>query len=104
MGPRLSDQRHTQYIADAISRLGYDPCVNQTAESYFTTKVNQNSKAVRDKTGRQSQIQWCKLKVVTSKHGDFNLVITNHRKEDGIYPLRTKIPSKEIAKAQNKDQ
>jgi hypothetical protein len=28
--------------------------------------------------------------VDTSKHEDFNLVFTNHRKEDGIYPLRTK--------------
>ncbi len=31
-------------------------------------------------------------KVVTSKHEDFNLMFTNHGKEDGIYPL------KEIAK------
>jgi hypothetical protein len=77
-------------IADAISRLGYDPSVNQTAERYFTTKVNKNSKAVRDKTGQQSQIQWCKLKVDTNKHEDFNLVFTNHGKEDEIYPLRTK--------------
>ncbi len=54
-------QRHTQYHCQSISRLGYDPSVDQTAESYFTTKVNKNSKAVRDKTRRQSQIQWCKL-------------------------------------------
>jgi hypothetical protein len=40
-------------IADAISRLEYDPSVNQTTESYFMTKVAQN--AVRDKTGWQSQ-------------------------------------------------
>ncbi len=61
-------------------------------------KVNKKSKAVRDKTGGQSQIQWCKLKVVTSKHEDFNLMLTNHRnrKEDGIYPL------KRDSKAQNK--
>jgi hypothetical protein len=76
----------------------YDPSVNQTAESYFTTKVNKKSKAVRDKNGQQSQIQWCKLKVVTSKHEDFNLMFTNHGKEDGIYPL------KRDSKAQNKDQ
>jgi hypothetical protein len=31
-------------IADAISWLEYDPSVNQTAESYFMTKVNKNSK------------------------------------------------------------
>jgi hypothetical protein len=36
-------------IADAISRLGYGPCVNQTAESYFTTKVNKNSKKQSEK-------------------------------------------------------
>ena len=60
-------------------------------------KVNKISKAGRDKTGWQSQIQWCKLKVVTSKHEDFNLVFTNHGKEDGIYHL------KRDSKAQNKD-
>ncbi len=65
-----------------ISWLEYDPSVNQTAESYFRTKVNKKSKAVRDKTGWQSQIQWCKLKVVTSKHEDLNLMFTNHGKED----------------------
>ncbi len=31
-------------IADAILQLEYDPNVNQTAESYFMTKVNKNSK------------------------------------------------------------
>jgi hypothetical protein len=61
------------------------------------TKFNKNSKAVRDKTGWQSQIQRCTLKVVTSKHEDFNLMFTNHGKEDGIYPL------KRDSKAQNKD-
>ncbi len=76
----------------------YDPSVNRTANSYFTTKVNKKSKEVRDKTGRQSQILRCKLKVFTSKCEDFNLVFTNHGKEDGIYPL------KKDSKAQNKDQ
>jgi hypothetical protein len=41
MGPRLSLSKGIHItIADAISWLGYDPSVNQTAESYFTTKVN----------------------------------------------------------------
>ncbi len=62
------------------------------------TKVNKKSKAVRDKTGRQSQIQQCKLKVVTSKHEDFDLMFTNHGKEDGIYPVKRE------SKAQDKDQ
>jgi hypothetical protein len=29
--------------ADAISRLEYDPSVDQTAESYFMTQLNKNS-------------------------------------------------------------
>ncbi len=45
IGPRLSDQWHTHTVTDVISRLGYDPSVNQTAESYFTTEVNKNSKS-----------------------------------------------------------
>ncbi len=61
-------------------------------------KSTRTQKAVRDKTGWQSQIQWCKLKVVTSKHEDFNLLFTNHGKEDGIDPL------KRDSKAQNKGQ
>ncbi len=76
----------------------YDPSVNQTAESYFTTKINKKSKAVRDKTGQQSQIQWCILKVVISKREDFDLMFTNHGKEDEIYPLERD------SKAQYKDQ
>jgi hypothetical protein len=68
------------------------------------TKVNKQSKAVRDKTGWQSQIQWCKLKVVTSKHEDFNLVFkTTERRMEYILQGR-KISSKEIATAHNKDQ
>ncbi len=53
-------------------------------------KSTRTQKAAKDKTGRQSQILWCKLIVVTSKHEDCNLVFTNHGEEDGIYPLRTK--------------
>jgi hypothetical protein len=69
-------------VADAISQHGYYPSANQTAECYCTTKVIKNSKAVRDKTGKQ--------KVDTNKHEDFNLMFSNHGKEDEIYPLRTK--------------
>jgi hypothetical protein len=99
IGPRLSlSKAHTIPLQINLMARVYDPSVNQPAESYFTTKVNKKSKAVRDKTGCQSQIQWCKLKVVTSKYEDFNLMLTNHGKEDGIYPL------KRVSKAQNKNQ
>jgi hypothetical protein len=30
-------------IADTISRLGYDPSINQTAENYHLTKVKKRS-------------------------------------------------------------
>ena len=68
------------------------------------TKVNKNSKCSQRQNWMAVSKHWCKLKVFTNKHEDFSLVFTNHRKEDGIYPPRTKIPSKEIAKAQNKNQ
>jgi hypothetical protein len=42
---------------------------------------------------------WCKLKVDTNKHEDLNLVFPNHGKEEKIYPLRTKIPSKRDSKS-----
>jgi hypothetical protein len=41
--------------ADAISRLEYDPSVNQTAESYYMMKVKNSKRSQRDKTGWQSQ-------------------------------------------------
>ncbi len=42
--------------------------------------------------------------VDTSKHEDCNLVFTNHGKEGGIQPPRTKNTLyKEIEKAQNKE-
>ncbi len=44
MGPRLSLSRHTQDRCRAISWLKYDPSVNQTAKSYFTTIVNKKQK------------------------------------------------------------
>ncbi len=71
MGLRLSlSKAYTIPLQINLVAWVYDPSVNQTAESYFTTKVNKKSKAVRDKTGWQSQIQWCELRVVSSKHED----------------------------------
>ncbi len=85
-------------VADQSHGLSVWPQCQLIAKSYFTMKVNKKSKAVRDKTGRQSQILWCKPKVFTSKCEDFNLMFTNHGKIDGIYPL------KRDSKTQNKDQ
>jgi hypothetical protein len=37
-------QKHTQDRCRSIAWLKYDPSVNQTAESYLTTKVNKKQK------------------------------------------------------------
>ncbi len=63
-------------MADAVSWLEYNPSVNQTAESFHTTKV-------RNKQSRQGQNwmtglkKWCKLDIdsnnldsYTDKHDD----------------------------------
>jgi hypothetical protein len=67
-------------------------------------KINRNSKAVRDKTGWQSQNTMVQTNVDTNKHEGFNLMFTNHGKENGRYPPRTKNTLwKEIATSTNKD-
>ncbi len=92
-------------VADAVSWLEYDLSVNQTAESFHTTKVRNDS--------RQRQCwmtvskKWCKLDSdsdnldsYTNKHNDWNIVFAHHEEEDEIYPLTLT----EIADAQRKDQ
>jgi hypothetical protein len=86
-------------IADAISRLEYDPNVNQTAESYSMTKVK-SSKCCQRQNWMAVSKHWCQLELDTNKHDDLNLVFENHRDEDEIYPLTTI----EIAEAQQNDQ
>jgi hypothetical protein len=70
-------------VADAVSRLEYDPSVNQTAESFHTTKFRNNS------SQRQCWMtvskKWCKLDIdsdnlvsYTDKHDDWSLVFAHH--------------------------
>jgi hypothetical protein len=92
-------------VADAVSRLEYDPSVNKTAESVHTTKV-------RNRSGqRQCWVtvskNWCKLDIdsdnldsYTNKHDNWNLVIAHHKEEEEVYPLTLR----KIANAQRKDQ
>jgi hypothetical protein len=87
-------------VADAISQLEYDPSVNQTAESYFMTKVNKSSKCNLSQNWIAVSKHWCKLELDTNKHEDLNLVFANHGEEDKIYPL-TLI---EMTNTQKKDQ
>jgi hypothetical protein len=87
-------------VADAISRLEYDPGVNQTAESYLMTKVKGNSRSIQRQNWLAVSKHWCKLETDDStKHEDWNLVFANHGEEDTIYPV-TII---ELSKAQKKD-
>jgi hypothetical protein len=54
-------------IADAISRLEYDPSVNGTAKNYHMTKV-----------GWMTVKRWCNLEIDTNKPKDLNFVFANH--------------------------
>jgi hypothetical protein len=72
-------------VADAISWLEYDPSINQTAVS----------NGVHKQKGMTCNLE----KNDTTEHEDhMNLVFTNHKEEEEIYPLTTI----EIAQAQKK--
>jgi hypothetical protein len=79
-------------VADAISRLEYDPSINRTASSDIVQKQNWMTVSKH----------WCNLeKDDTTEHEDqMNLVFANHGKEEEIYPLTTI----EIAESQKKDR
>ncbi len=92
-------------VADAVSRLEYDPIINQTAESFHTTKVRNNS-SQRQCWMRVSK-KWCErdidsdnLDSYTDKHDDWNLVFAHHIEEEDVYSLTLT----EMADAQRKDQ
>jgi hypothetical protein len=88
-------------IADAISRLEYDPSVNQTAENYHLMKVKRRSfKSSQRQSWMTISKHWCNLGIDTTKLKDLSFAFANHREEDDIYPLTTI----EIAEAQRKDQ
>ncbi len=88
-------------VADAISRLEYDPSVNKTAENYSMTKVKGNSRSVQRQNWLTLSKHRCKVETDnTTKHEDLNLVFATHGEEDEIYPLVII----EIAEAQKKDR
>ncbi len=93
-------------MTDAVLWLEYDPSVNQTAESFHTTKV-WNKKSHQRQCWMTVSKHWCELVIdsdnlvsYTDKHDDWNLVTAHHEEEDKIYPLTLT----EIADAQRKDQ
>jgi hypothetical protein len=89
-------QKHTQYpLQINLTAWVYDPSVNRTAE-----RATLRQKSIKVKSSQRQN--WTAVSnimvqtVVTSKHEYWDLVFTNHGKEDGIYPL------KEIAKHKTK--
>ncbi len=92
-------------VADAVSRLEYDPSVNQTAESFHTTIVRNNS--IQRQCWMTVSKQWCALDIdsvnldsYTNKHDDWNRMFAHHEEEEEVYPLTLT----DIADAQRKDQ
>jgi hypothetical protein len=49
-------------VVDAVSRLEYDPSVNRTAESFYTTKVR-NSKSRQRQNWMTVSKNWCELDI-----------------------------------------
>ncbi len=86
-------------VADAISRLEYDPSVNRTAENYHLTKVRSFKSHQRQNWMTVSN-HWYNLEIDTHKPENLNFVFANHGEGEEIYPLTTI----EIAEAQRKDQ
>ncbi len=66
-------------VADAISRLVYDPSFNQTAENYHLAKVKKRSSK---RSQRQSWMtvskHWCNLEIDTNKPEDLNFAFAYH--------------------------
>ncbi len=63
-------------VADSVLRLEYDFSVNQTAESFYTTKVK-NTKSRQRQNWMTISKNWCKLDIdmenldlYTDKHDD----------------------------------
>ncbi len=91
-------------MTDAVLWLEYDPNVNQTAESFHTTKVRDNSS--QRQCWMMVSKKWCKLDIDsdsldshTNKHDDWNLVFAHHKEEEEVFTLTLT----EIADAQHKD-
>jgi hypothetical protein len=96
MGPRLSISKAYTIVLDMQS---HGLSMNPVSIEQLRATLRQKSKCSQRQNWRAVSKQWCKLKVDTNKlYKDLNLVFANHGKEDKIYPLRTKIPSKRDSK------
>ncbi len=92
-------------VAGAVSWLEYEPSINQTAESFHTTKVRNNSSQrqcwmMASKKGCELDIDLDNLDSYTNKHDNWNLMFAHHEDEEEVYPLTLT----KIADAQHKDR
>jgi hypothetical protein len=78
-------------ITNAISRLEYDPSVNQTAESYFMTKVNKSSKDSQRQNWMAVSKHLCELELDTNKCEELNLVFANHGEDNEMLLMRKRL-------------
>ncbi len=94
MGPRLSLSRHTQTVADQSHSLSITPVSIEQLRATLRQESIRSKRQSMTKLDGSPKYNGANYRtiVVASKHEDCNLMFTNHRKEDGIYPL------KEIAK------
>ena len=74
-------------VADAVSRLEYDPSVNETTESFYTMKVR--SRSHQRQCWATVSNYWCKLDIdseyldsYTNKHNNWNLLFAYHKEEE----------------------
>jgi hypothetical protein len=87
-------------VADAISRLKYDPSINKTAENYHMTKKEKELNKLSETKLDDSLKTMVQSKNRHRQTQSFKLLFANHGEEDKIYPLTTI----EMAEAQRKDQ
>ncbi len=75
-------------VADAISRLEYDPSVNRAAENYYVTKVRSFQGSRRQNWMTVSK-HWCNLNIDTHQTKNLNLAFANHGEEEDKSNART---------------
>ncbi len=91
IGPRLSlSKAYTTLLQMQSHGLGMTP----VSIKQLRTTVRQKSILTKKSSQRQNWMAvsntMVQTNVDTTKHEKINLVFTNHGKEDGTYPLRTK--------------
>ncbi len=81
-------------VADQSHGFGVTPVSIKQLRATLRQKSTRTQKSSQRPSGRQSQILWCKLKVVTSKHEDCNILFslqTTEKRMTGSHPSWSRI-------------